>query len=294
MLAGLLKPSSGEVTRHGRAGLAATRTSTSTSASCRSARRSTPSSPASTSSGSAPACTACRTSRPPLVRAIEAVEMTDAKDRATGGYSKGMKQRIKIAAAIVHQPSILLLDEPFNGADPRQRLRMMDMLRSMAAERRHDRLLLPHPRGGRAAGRERARHRRGPARRVRRLPRDPPPDDGPAALAAPAVERRPPPRRGADRPAARLRRRDRRRAASRCAPPTCWRSPTLAPRVAREPASRSTSSSPTDESLESVFSYLVQPMIGFIFTPDAASAPQPQEHAAPRSAWRRSLSLAGR
>jgi ABC-2 type transport system ATP-binding protein len=66
-------------------------------------------------------------------RAIEAVEMQDAMKRATGGYSKGMKQRIKIAAAIVHEPSILLLDEPFNGADPRQRLRMMDMLRRMAA-----------------------------------------------------------------------------------------------------------------------------------------------------------------
>ncbi|HEX5370364.1 MAG TPA: ABC transporter ATP-binding protein [Dehalococcoidia bacterium] len=64
--------------------------------------------------------------------AIEQVEMTDAKDRAMGGYSKGMKQRVKIAAAIVHKPSILLLDEPFNGADPRQRLRMMDMLRRMA------------------------------------------------------------------------------------------------------------------------------------------------------------------
>jgi ABC-2 type transport system ATP-binding protein len=67
-------------------------------------------------------------------RAIEAVEMEDSMGRATGGYSKGMKQRIKIAAAIVHDPSILLLDEPFNGADPRQRLRMMDMLRRMARE----------------------------------------------------------------------------------------------------------------------------------------------------------------
>jgi ABC-2 type transport system ATP-binding protein len=65
-------------------------------------------------------------------RAIDMVEMDDSMNRVTGGYSKGMKQRIKIAAAIVHQPSILLLDEPFNGADPRQRLRMMDMLRDMA------------------------------------------------------------------------------------------------------------------------------------------------------------------
>jgi ABC-2 type transport system ATP-binding protein len=66
-------------------------------------------------------------------RAIDRVEMTDAMNRPTGGYSKGMKQRVKIAAAIVHEPSILLLDEPFNGADPRQRLRMMDMLREMVA-----------------------------------------------------------------------------------------------------------------------------------------------------------------
>ena len=65
-------------------------------------------------------------------RALKQVELSDVKDRSVGGYSKGMKQRIKIAAAIVHQPPILLLDEPFNGADPRQRLRMMDMLQHMA------------------------------------------------------------------------------------------------------------------------------------------------------------------
>jgi ABC-2 type transport system ATP-binding protein len=68
------------------------------------------------------------------LRAIAEVELMDAKDRATGGYSKGMKQRVKIAAAIVHDPAILILDEPFNGADPRQRLRMMDMLRRRADE----------------------------------------------------------------------------------------------------------------------------------------------------------------
>jgi ABC-2 type transport system ATP-binding protein len=62
--------------------------------------------------------------------------MEEAQERATGGYSKGMKQRIKVAAAIVHDPDVLLLDEPFNGMDPRQRLQMMDLLRQMAAEGR--------------------------------------------------------------------------------------------------------------------------------------------------------------
>nr|WP_202890043.1 ABC transporter ATP-binding protein [Actinopolymorpha rutila] len=63
--------------------------------------------------------------------AIETVEMGPAADRAVGTYSKGMKQRIKMATALVHRPSVLLLDEPFNGMDPRQRLHLMDLLRAM-------------------------------------------------------------------------------------------------------------------------------------------------------------------
>ncbi|MBI2767178.1 MAG: ABC transporter ATP-binding protein [Chloroflexi bacterium] len=69
-------------------------------------------------------------------RAIHEVDMESAQHRATGGYSKGMKQRVKVAAAIVHEPQVLVLDEPFNGADPRQRLHLMDMLREMAANGR--------------------------------------------------------------------------------------------------------------------------------------------------------------
>ena len=69
-------------------------------------------------------------------RAIAMVDLEPAAGRAIGGYSKGMRQRVKVAAALVHDPPVLILDEPFNGMDPRQRLHMMDMLRGMAAEGR--------------------------------------------------------------------------------------------------------------------------------------------------------------
>jgi ABC-2 type transport system ATP-binding protein len=69
-------------------------------------------------------------------RALAMVEMEYAKDRQIGTYSKGMKQRVKMAAALVHDPPVLLLDEPFNGMDPRQRLQLMDLIRRMAAEGR--------------------------------------------------------------------------------------------------------------------------------------------------------------
>lgn len=69
-------------------------------------------------------------------RAIATVEMEYAQDRKVGEYSKGMKQRIKMAAALVHDPAVLLLDEPFNGMDPRQRLHLIALLRTMGAEGR--------------------------------------------------------------------------------------------------------------------------------------------------------------
>ncbi|WP_216215162.1 ABC transporter ATP-binding protein [Amycolatopsis aidingensis] len=68
--------------------------------------------------------------------AIDIVELGEAKDRKISTYSKGMRQRARVAAALVHEPSVLMLDEPFNGMDPRQRLHMMDLLHRMAEEGR--------------------------------------------------------------------------------------------------------------------------------------------------------------
>ena len=69
-------------------------------------------------------------------RAIGIVEMAGAQDRRISTYSKGMRQRIKVAAALVHDPEVILLDEPFNGMDPRQRLHMMDLLDGLAEQGR--------------------------------------------------------------------------------------------------------------------------------------------------------------
>jgi ABC-2 type transport system ATP-binding protein len=69
-------------------------------------------------------------------RAIDLVDLADAADRRIGTYSKGMRQRIKMAAALVHDPAVLILDEPFNGMDPRQRLHMFELLQRMADEGR--------------------------------------------------------------------------------------------------------------------------------------------------------------
>jgi ABC-2 type transport system ATP-binding protein len=69
-------------------------------------------------------------------RAIATVELSDAADRPMRTYSKGMRQRAKLAAALVHEPRILLLGEPFNGLEPRQRVHMIGLLRQMAADGR--------------------------------------------------------------------------------------------------------------------------------------------------------------
>ena len=67
-------------------------------------------------------------------RALQLVEMTDTQDRRIGTYSKGMRQRTRVAAALVHNPRVLLLDEPFNGMDPRQRMHMMALLHTLGEQ----------------------------------------------------------------------------------------------------------------------------------------------------------------
>ena len=65
--------------------------------------------------------------------ALEEVGMTDRADRRLGGCSHGMRQRIKLAQALVHDPELLLLDEPLNGIDPGGRREINELLARMAA-----------------------------------------------------------------------------------------------------------------------------------------------------------------
>ena len=71
------------------------------------------------------------------VAAIERVGLTQAADRKVAGYSKGMRQRIKLAHSIAHGPSILILDEPLNGLDPMARAEVLQLLESLAADGLH-------------------------------------------------------------------------------------------------------------------------------------------------------------
>ncbi|MFL6153876.1 MAG: ABC transporter ATP-binding protein, partial [Ornithinibacter sp.] len=69
-------------------------------------------------------------------RALDIVEMGEPAGRRIGTYSKGMRQRVKLASALVHDPAVLLLDEPASGLDPRSRVELRDLLRRLAGEGR--------------------------------------------------------------------------------------------------------------------------------------------------------------
>ncbi len=70
--------------------------------------------------------------RAAAMRALEAVELLDAAGKRIGAYSKGMRQRVKLAQAIVHDPELLILDEPLNGMDPIMRRKTIRMIRDWA------------------------------------------------------------------------------------------------------------------------------------------------------------------
>jgi len=71
-----------------------------------------------------------------VTRAIDLVDLAEAQHRPMDTYSRGMRQRMRLAATLVHDPEILILDEPLNGADPRQRVHFKHLLQRLAAEGR--------------------------------------------------------------------------------------------------------------------------------------------------------------
>jgi ABC-2 type transport system ATP-binding protein len=70
-------------------------------------------------------------------QALDRVGMTEAAGRKVAAYSKGMRQRVKLAQAIAHRPSVLVLDEPLNGLDPMARAELIALLRELAAAGLH-------------------------------------------------------------------------------------------------------------------------------------------------------------
>ena len=69
-------------------------------------------------------------------RALETVDLDPDDDRPLGTYSKGMRQRVKVAQALVSDPEVVVLDEPLEGLDPRQRVRMIALFRDLGARGR--------------------------------------------------------------------------------------------------------------------------------------------------------------
>ncbi len=86
--------------------------------------------------------------RPALDKRIDEVfdivGMTDAADRRIGGFSKGMRQRMKIAGAMLHEPELLLLDEPLSGTDPLGRREIIDLVHTLYNDHGHNVIVSSH------------------------------------------------------------------------------------------------------------------------------------------------------
>ena len=144
----------GHGSRLRRAGAREPRRSTAASATCPSTSRSTTSSPAASSSSCARGSSTWTTPRAAAGRAIATVDLAAAQDRPMAGYSRGMRQRMRLAATLVHDPPLLaarraaLGDRSGAAASPARR--------DPRTRRRgpHRARVLPHPRGGRGAGRQ--------------------------------------------------------------------------------------------------------------------------------------------
>ena len=74
--------------------------------------------------------------RPRVDELLERFTLTDAADRRLGGYSKGMRQKLKLAQALAHDPEILFMDEPLNGMDPVSRKQAIGAIRELGREGR--------------------------------------------------------------------------------------------------------------------------------------------------------------
>ena len=190
-------------------------------------------------------------------RILEVVDMVEPAGRRLDTYSKGMRQRIKIAAALVHDPTVLLLDEPFNGVDPRQRMHLMDLLRRLGDEGRtvlfSSHILEEVERLARhievvVSGRHAASGDFGAIRRLM--------TDRPVQYAVQSSDNRSP-RLRADGAGVGARGQPARRPASTSRSTTSAASRSDLPRLARQHDVTLFELSPSDESLESVFAYLV-------------------------------------